>query len=102
MHLTSAVLALAATFMPLAVYAIPTNASQPAIVECVKVKHTPYDDRFAVRGQHFDSAFLDGFANPAMSGKTLRREISGCGVLTGWKFTTVVDARFGRECWAEL
>ncbi|KAK4896473.1 hypothetical protein LTR27_005689 [Elasticomyces elasticus] len=96
MRLASIILALAATFMPLSVYAIPTNASQPAVVECVKVKHTVHD-QFAIRGQHFDSDFLDGFANPVMSGKNLRREISGCGLLTGWKFTTLVDAQFGRE-----
>ncbi|KAK3651856.1 hypothetical protein LTR56_005362 [Elasticomyces elasticus] len=96
MRLTSVVVALAATFMPLAVYATPANVSQPAVVECVKIKHFWYH-QFAIRGQHFDSNFLDGFANPAMSGKNLKREISGCGVLSGWKFTTLVDGQFGRE-----
>ncbi|KAK5722836.1 hypothetical protein LTR17_014222 [Elasticomyces elasticus] len=94
MHLTAAILALAATFMPLAVHAIPATVSQPAVVECVKIKHF-VSDQFAIRGQHFNSDFLDGSTSAAMSGANLRQEIVGCGLLAGWKFTSLVDAQFG-------
>ncbi|KAK5744171.1 hypothetical protein LTR17_002201 [Elasticomyces elasticus] len=62
----------------------PTHSVGQPIVECVQYSRG-FDNVFAIAGADFEPDMLDGPGHAHLSGKHLKREIDGCGVVSQWK-----------------
>ncbi|KAK3626520.1 hypothetical protein LTR56_018150 [Elasticomyces elasticus] len=62
----------------------PTHSVGQPIVDCVQFSRFA-DNIFAIMGLDFEHDMLDGPQNAHLSGKHLKREIDGCGVVSQWK-----------------
>ncbi|KAK4950879.1 hypothetical protein LTR10_010872 [Elasticomyces elasticus] len=62
----------------------PTHSVGQPVVDCVQFSRFA-DNIFAIMGLDFEHDMLDGPQNAHLSGKHLKREIDGCGVVSQWK-----------------